>query len=570
MPIRTGFKTHWLIPYTGVAMPDISGIFNIGRRALSAHQAAIAVTSHNIANVNTPGYSRQEALYGTTPPLSGSFGTGVQIAQVRSVVDTFLQRQIISEQSTLGRFGVEKGLLDRVEAIFSSTDGGIHQAISNFFDAVNDLSNNPSGIAERNALLLSGGTLSQTIRTADSQLKSISQDVNSEIAGRVDEINLLAGKIADLNKQIRLVENSGEGNTANDLRDDRVRLLGELSEKIGTHLLEEEGGDITVTVGSGGAAVALVSGEHAHSLSTVADEDNSGFSKILSSGGTDITHAIADGRLRGLIELRDNLLPTYTDRLDKLAASIVFEWNAQHKKGFDLAGNAGGDFFSPLKSVLGSVDETNTGTAQVVVTAAPLPDNTPPGSTFDSYELSFSDGKFTIKNLDTGASTTDLSVPFEGLDIVITGEAAEGDRFQITVDRAGSYKGLAETIDVALSDPALIAAAPSADEVPGGNGNAILLAQLQDKQVFSLNSTFQGFFADFTGEVGARAKLSQQNLSVEEVLSQKLDTMREEVSGVSLDEETTNLISFQRAYQAAAKLVTTADELLQTVIEMKR
>ncbi len=106
--------------------------------------------------------------------------------------------------------------------------------------------------------------------------------------------------------------------------------------------------------------------------------------------------------------------------------------------------------------------------------------------------------------------------------------------------------------------------------MPGGNGNAILLAKLQDKQVFSLKETFQNFYAGFTGEVGARAKLSQQNFSVEEVLSQKLDTMEKEVSGVSLDEEAINLLSFQRAYQAAAKLIVTADELLQTVIGMKQ
>jgi flagellar hook-associated protein 1 FlgK len=196
-----------------------------------------------------------------------------------------------------------------------------------------------------------------------------------------------------------------------------------------------------------------------------------------------MTHAIANGRLRGLMELRDNLLPAYIDQLNKLAGSIVSEFNTQHQQGFDLSGEAGGDFFSPL----GEPDQ-------------------------DAANL----------------------------------------------------------MAVSISDPKKIAAASSADELPGGNGNAILLAKLQDKQVSSLNATFQGFYANFTGEVGARAALSQRNLSVEEVVSQQLDTMREGISGVSLDEEMTNLISFQRAYQASAKLVVTADELLQTVIGMKQ
>ncbi len=467
-------------------MPDIGGILNIGRQALSAHQRAISVTSGNIANVNTPGYNRRESLYETVP-LNGGFGSGVQIAQVRSIVDSFLQRQVISEQSTLGRFGVEKGLMDRVESVLSDTNG-INQTISDFFDAVSDLSNNPSGSAERTVLLERGKSLSQSIRMADTQLKSISTDVDSEIRVRVDEVNALAGKIAGLNKQIRSAEGLGDG-TANDLRDTRVRLLGELSEKIEVHLLEGQGGDVAVTVGSGGGTVALVSGERSFVLSITADASNSGFSKILSHDGTDITRSIADGRLRGLIDIRDNLLPSYSNKLDKLAGAIVTEFNTQHQKGFALDGSAGGDFFSPL---------------------------TP------------------------------------------------------EVDDPNPYQGMAGKIEVFLSDPALIAAASAANEVPGGNGNAILLAKLQNQQISVLGSTFQGFYADFVGEVGARVGLAKQNLAVEEVAFNKLDTMQKEMSGVSLDEELTNLISFQRSYQAAAKLITTADELLQTVIGMKQ
>lgn len=548
-------------------MPDISGILNMGRQALSAHQRAIAVTSNNIANVNTPGYSRQKISYETAPALNGVFGAGVQIAQVRSVVDTFLQRQIISGQSSLGRFAAEKSALDRVEAIFSDADSGINTAIGDFFSAVNDLSTNPSGTVERTVLLERGRSLSQAIRSADTQLKSISKDVDSEIRGRVDEVNGLASKIADLNKQISLVENSGDRNVANDLRDDRTRLLGELSEKIQVNLLETQASELTITVGSGGRTVALVSGDIAYSLSTAVDENNSGFAKILSRDGTDITRSIPDGRLRGLIELRDNLLPAYTNQLDKLAASIVTAFNTQHAKGFALNGSTGIDFFSSLTLAVND-SGTNTGGATVVATigdASVL--------TFDSYEITFSQDQFTMRNLKTGAETTEFTETdfgftalFEGISIEIAGDASEGDRFDIQIP----YQGMAGKMDVSLADSSLVAAASSAEELPGGNGNAVLLAQIQDQAFSFLNATFQGFYANFTGEVGTRSETSQRNLSVEEVISGKLDALREEVSGVSLDEEMTNLISFQRAYQASAKLITTADELLQTVIEMKR
>jgi flagellar hook-associated protein 1 FlgK len=155
---------------------------------------------------------------------------------------------------------------------------------------------------------------------------------------------------------------------------------------------------------------------------------------------------------------------------------------------------------------------------------------------------------------------------FEGIQIDVTeASLAEGDRFNIVM-----HHGAAGAMGVSLSNLDQIAAAESLEALPGGNGNAIALAQLQENQIASLKMTFQGFFAGFKGEVGARAQLAKTNFLVEESVSKKLDTMREEVRGVSLDEEMTNLISFQRAYQASARLITMADELLETVIGMKR
>ena len=532
-------------------MPDIGGILNIGRQGLLAHQAAIAVTSGNIANVNTPGYNRQEPIYETTSP-NGIFGNGVRVEHVRSVVDTYLQRQIISGQSTLGRFATEKGVMDRVESIFSDAEGGINGAIDDFFAAVQDVQNNASETAPRNILLERGRSLSQTIHSDYAQLQSISRDMNGEITARVDEVNALASQIARLNKQIQMAEGSG-GNPANDLRMNRDNLLGELSKKIEVRLLDEAGG-VTVMVGSGGRTVALVSGERAYSLSA------SSGGKILSNG-TDITSSIADGQLGGLIALRDNVLPAYMDRLDKLSASIIVGFNTQHEKGFALDGSTGNDFFSPLPLTL---SEPDTNIFPTIADASAL--------TFDDYEISFSQGQYAMRNLKTGAEAqfiqteSGYTTVFEGIAVDIAGDGNEGDRLGITIP----YQGMAGKIAVALTDSSKIAAASSAEALPGGNGNAVLLANLQEQQFFSLAATFQGFFANFTGEVGSRVQLAQQNLSVQQALSGNLDTMREGISGVSLDEEFANLISFQRAYQASAKLVATADELLQTVIGMKQ
>ncbi|MEK7747686.1 MAG: flagellar hook-associated protein FlgK [Nitrospirota bacterium] len=551
-------------------MPDIGGMLLIGKRALSAHQQAISVTSQNTANVNTEGYNRQSVVYETTSMLDG-FGTGVQLQQVRSAVDRFLGLQIGSEQATLGRFLAEKGLLDRVEAVFGNLgEDGVSQSISNFFAAVNDLSDNPSGIPERTVLVERGKSLAHAFATADTRLKVIQADSNSEITSRIDEINSLASQVAGLNKQIQSAEAAG-GPPANDLRSQRDGLLKALSNEIGVDVLEDPDG-ISLIIGSGGERVPLVSGDTAFALSTLPDPA-SGFSKIVYRGRTDITNTITSGRLRGLIDVQNHLIPSYIDRLDQLSAALSHEFNLQHQAGFGLDESTGVDFFSPLNEKNVFPAQNNRGTGVVTAEFEPLPDppdpdNPPPKITFDTYQLSFNRGAFTLRNLSTGEqiTTSDADeITLERVKINLTGTLKEGDQFQIKM-----HQGAAGAMAVELSDLQQVAASKTKEALPGGNQNAIALAQLQNKPVYSLKeATFEGFFAGFIGELGTRAQQSARNLSVQEAVTKRLDTMREEGAGVSLDEEMTNLISFQRAYQAAARLITVADELLQTVIALK-
>ncbi len=558
-------------------MPDVSGILDMGRRALGTHQRAISVISHNIANVNTPGYSRQEAVYRTSDPRNGVFATGVELQQVRRVVDRFLEGRIISEKSTFGRLDTEKGMLDRMEAIFQDATGeGIHDTINGFFAAVHDLNNRPSGAAERTVLLERADRLTQRFRVTEGQFQQLRADADVEIRDRLNEVNSLATRIADLNLKIRRVENEGEG--AHDLRDERVRLLNELSEKIEIHVMDGPGKDLKVIVGQDGATAPLVMEDRAYLLSTVASSDNDDFVSILGSAPSpvDITDMISGGRIGGLLALRDRVLPEAIDQLDQLAASIVNEFNNQHKKGFGLDASTDLDFFAPLTGTVTPLG-ANRGNATVTAVIAPPEPIVDPGLgepvvppaelTLDPYELSFSDGRLTIRNMTTGAatSTTEAAVTFEAIDFAVTGTMAEGDRFRVSM-----HKGVSGDMKVVLTNPDQIAGASSAETLPGGNANLLALAKLQDKQVFALKgATFQGFYGSFIAEVGVRSQQAKVNLSVQETAQEKLNTLREEVQGVSLDEEMARLIQFQRAYQASARMVTTADTLLETIIGLK-
>lgn len=548
-------------------MSSIFGIFNIGRVALFANQRALSVTSQNIANVNTPGYTRQQAILLPTQPMNsapGQLGTGVQVTEVRRVFDQFIQDQLTAQQSNLGRFGVEKGALGRIETVFNDSQGvGLRQSLSDFFAAFHDLANNPQGLPERVSLMERARTLAANFVQINDQLQQIRKDLNAEVEGVLGEVNTLAIQIADLNGQIAQTTISGQN--ANDLRDQRERLLQELAGKTNFASFENDLGEVSVLI----RGKILVESTASFTLRGVVNQDNDGFVDVGYDPGTgtmtDVTSFIENGRLKGLIDLRDTILPGYINQLDQMAAAIVNEVNQQHRAGYGLDGSTGNDFFSPLAPTVTRLSD-NTGSAIIGATVS-----NPALLTLDSYQLSFSGANYTVQNLRTGSSVTaayvdPTTVTFEGIQISMSGAPANGDAFEVS-----AHEGMSGDIALSAIDPNEIAAASTAAGVPGDNRNALLLAQLQEKEVTGLaNGTFQDFYSQYVGEVGSRSRLAQRSLLAEKVIDENLIQQREEISGVSLDEETTNLIKFQRAYEASARLIAVADELLQTILAIKR
>ncbi len=547
-------------------MAGISGMFNTGRLSLFANQKALEVTSQNISNVGTPGYTRQEAVFQSTNPVDsqpGQTGTGVEISQIRRVVDNFMERQITSGESSFGRLQAEESLLSRIE--FSFTDAeetGLSQALLDFFKGIQDLSTNPSDRPARTVLLEQAKRLAGQFSDMDAQFRQIQSDSNREVVGVLNEVNQFSAQVAALNKRIQEVELSGQN--ANDLRDQRQNLINAISERIDIKTFEDASGRVTLFVGSG---KALVEGENAASLQGVADIDKGGFVNVAFDPGTgsttDITSSITNGRLKGLIDVRDNVVPAFIDKLDQLSAGIINEVNQQHRVGYGLDSSTGNNFFSPL-TPSSTAMSTNTGTGVLNVTVS-----NPAVLTLDQYDLVFSGGNYTLTNRNTGAASTPggLPISFEGLTLSLSsGSPAAGDSF-----RLGAHIGSAGAMDVSLTNPDQIAAASTAAGEPGDNSNANLLALIQEKGMSSLGGdTLQEFYGGFVGEVGTRAQSAQRQLTVETGMRLQLKNMREETSGVSLDEEMTNMIKFQRAYEAAARVITTADELLQTILAIKR
>lgn len=359
---------------------NLTGLFDIGKSALSAAQRRTLVTGHNIANVNTPGYSRQQAILQENRPLNdqpGQVGSGVQVAEIRQQVDRVVEDSLRRSGSALGTFDAARSWLLRVQdTLGTSGEQGLGAAINEYFQAWQDVSTNPADLTARNVLLSRANTLALQFNQTVSDLDRQRQGTDTEIGQTITDINSLAAKISGLNQEISLAESRGQ--QANDLRDQRRQLLGTLSEQIGISTIEDSTGQVTVFVGKGHL---LVDRERAYQLAGVADPGNSGLLDVryIGSGGSsvDLTSFTEGGRLKGLLDVRDQHIPAAQGSLDTLVASMVTRINQQHRTGFGLDGSTGQDFFTAAGVTAGTIAVALTDGRAVAAssTAAGVPGN---------------------------------------------------------------------------------------------------------------------------------------------------------------------------------------------------
>lgn len=461
----------------------------IGRRSLFAHQQALDTTGHNIANANTPGYSRQVVQLTETTPfappsfsrprLAGMIGTGVEVASIQRIKDEFIEEELRAETQAAGRWDVRKDLLSEVELIMTEpSDTGLRAALDAFWSSLEDLAVNADQGPARSLVIQRAVALTDDLKQTYAQLKQLQDSINKSIGVKVDQINQIASQIANLNDQI--MKATAAGLNPNDLKDQRDLLIKDLSKVIDVQLVEGELGDVTVTV----SGTLLVDGLEARSLAAVPDPSNPSDPNYyqVQFASTGFVVPVADGELKGLLEMRDTTIPKYKDRLDLLAENIISEFNAQHQAGYDLNGLPGQPLF-------------------------------------------------------TGTGAVDIGV---NPNIV--------------------------------ADPSLIAAAASGDPVtptpaPSDGDNALAMANLKKKLLSALgDQSIDTFFQSTISELGVESQAAETQATNQEALLGHLEQQQQSVSGVSLDEEMMNLVRYQHGYNAAARVVSVMDEVIDTVI----
>jgi flagellar hook-associated protein 1 FlgK len=466
---------------------SFSGI-EIASRAMQTSQGLIQVIGQNIANVNTPGYSRQTAVVQATDPDTepgrnatnvAQWGTGVEITAIRRVHDAMLHQRI---NSTLGEGSRQEELaaaLGSAQALYSEPgSGGISDLLTGFFNAFGALAANPESSAARNTVLQSATNLARQFNRVAAGLDALAQDVGKRVAGAVKEANKAAEEIADLNRDIRIAVAAGQ--QPNDLMDRRDNLVKQLAGLVGATASEERTSDgrSTGVVNVSLNGTVLVQGSDARALpSTFTAANGQG---ILGTGRDAV--AVTGGTLGGMLAAVDTL-GGYRSEMDQVAATLVREVNALHRTGNGLDGLNNRDFFAGTSAATIAVSASVRGNPSAIA-----------------------------------AATAPLS-----------GQTAAA----------------------------------------GNGGNARLIAKLVDKAVFG-SDTIVGKYNAHVASVGADVQDATDAASTSKAVGTQLDTLRSSVEGVSLDEELTRMLEYQRSYQAAARMLSAMDSLLETLIQATR
>jgi len=443
-----------------------------GVQALEASQAALDSTSNNIANANTPGYTREVADFSENPENltgDGVSGGGVTLQGIQSVRDELLNLQIQQQTSDQSSANTQSALLQQIQTGFASNGEDISSTLAAFSSALAELSANPGNSSVRQSVLSAGQNLAQSFNTTASGLTTAQSDADQQVTQTVAQINSLAQQIAKLNSQLTpSVEASQNGGTIEDQRD---QLVQQLSSLVGTSVTQSSDGEV-ITIGNG---TPLVMGSQSYSLQT--STGSNGFQQVLDSNGNNITSSIQGGQLGGAIQTRDVTIPAYFVSLNTLAAQLATSFNTAQAQGFDASGNAGQAFFN-------------------------IPSNS---------------------------------------------------------------ANAAASISVALTSGSQIAA--SSDGTAGSNGNVANLSAVFTSDLPS-GQTPADAYSDLVFQVGSdTSNAGAQSTAIGQSLLQ-LTNQQSSESGVSIDEETTNLIRYQTAYEAAARIVSTIQALSTVTLDM--
>jgi flagellar hook-associated protein 1 FlgK len=458
--------------------------FNTAVQGLLASRRSLYVTSHNISNTNTKGYTRQEALQRATNPVLlpniGYIGTGTEIYDIIRIRDSYVDFKYWNERAHLGEWSIKYDTLTEIEKLFGEpSDTSFRKYLDDFYTSLENLSTNPADSSYREPVVETALALTKHINETAARLLELRQETRYAIEAREKSINSIATQIASLNRQIHAMEL--DGRKANDLRDKRDLLVDELSKIVNVRVNESADGKYTVSING----VTLVENENVNQVAI--KEDDNGKLLIQWRNGSQVI--LKSGELKGLLDLYngggiDNTyrgIPYYLERLNEFARGFAEGFNVQHKAGYKLnSDEKGGDFF--------------------------YIDNNNPAATITVHEDIIKD----IKN---------------------------------------------------------IAAAGNIGGMPEDNSNLLALLDQRNTGIyFGFSSTPDDYIKSIMSNYAVDNTHAKRMNQSQEIILQNIESKRNSIMGVSLDEEMANMVKFQHTYTAAARMISTMDEILDITV----
>jgi flagellar hook-associated protein 1 len=593
-------------------MPSTFSGLQIALSSLWSQQRALEVVDHNIANASTEGYSRQKAVMAATDPYTvpamnrearaGQMGTGVTVSKIYRYSSEYLNAQLRNESSRSSRWQTIETGYGQIETVLTEpSDTGISASLSDYWDAWSDLSGLPDDLAARTAAAEAGSNLAMSIRGAADGLADLQDDMDLQVRQDVSRINDIAVEISRLNDTIGKVQAFGD--SPNDLRDNRDQLLNELSGIVDINYMENEDGTVTVSLGGH----SLVMGNEYNQLRVEADPSNSMMSTIkwvdsgtalvvngvsVAGGLQEATGTRVGGSLGGAMYVRDVLVPAQRDQLDTLAAALIESTNALHATGYGLPDDSTEPPTPRPGSKVSGVTVASTGpVADVVVDSALYPPTTGLGGgsysvmTRDNagvaeFRVVDSSGNPLTVNDVSGSGTTGgwqalssvlgttfdtgrgFAVEFNASAGTVGGEAASFDYSNFFT---GSNAGDIEISDWVIGDPSFVATAAGGDAL-GDGSIALAISRLKAANTVDGEFTLDTYYAASITGLGLASQQASNMVTNTTAMTDYLQASIDSTSAVDLDEEAVNLIQYQRAYQAASRVMTTIDEMLDRLI----
>ncbi|QUN06843.1 flagellar hook-associated protein FlgK [Shewanella yunxiaonensis] len=630
-------------------------LLNIARSGVLAAQSQIGVTSNNISNVNTDGYSRQVATQATQDSqyLGGNYyGTGTYVADVKRIYNDFAARELRIGQTTLSTAEMSYNKLSGLDQMLSNTGSTLTSSLDGFFSSLNDLADQPSDTGIRQTVLSSAQQLAANFNQMDGYLDSEMNQTNDEISGITDRINEISKEMANINQELMKTDTPDP-----QLLDKQDSLIKELSQYAEVNVIPLDNGGCSIMMGS---SFMLVSGEVAMSMGTTTGDPyptESALTYTLGNTTLKVDPSKLGGQLGALYDYRDNTLQPASQQLGQMALGVADAFNTLQSQGFDLSGQVGQNIFTDINDPLMAQGRVGayTGNGGTAVLSATIDDVG--ALTGDSYQLRYTtSGTYELTNNQTGA-VANLTLNGSALQSadgftlnIDTGALAAGDRFEIrpTANAAGTLqvemtdpKGLAAASPKITADTANASSAVASlvsidnradtnfpgtgseltytidalgnytatdandavvtigtttgtppqisdngftfqvDALPasgtnsytfdlslavGDNSNAIAMADLADSKIMEGgNATLADVFQQTKLDVGSQTKAAEVSMnSAQSIYDQAYNRMQSE-SGVNLDEEAANLMKFQQAYMASARVMTTANSIFDTL-----